>query len=68
MTEASRVSKPTKGEKVEKAIEVAKEIAPVVAEVAIQLAPKGKKHDVRVKVGAALSILYIITDLIGHLL
>jgi len=64
-----KVSKvPTKEEKIEKAIEVAKDIAPAVAEVAVTLAPKGKKHDVRVKVGAALSILYIIADLVGHFL
>lgn len=64
-----KVSKvPTKEEKIEKAIEVAKEIAPVVGEVAVTLAPKGKKHDVKVKVGAALSILYIVADLVGHFL
>jgi len=62
-----KVSKvPTKEEKIEKAIEVAKEVAPAVAEVAVTLAPKGSKHDVKVKVGAALSILYIVIDLVQH--
>ena len=65
--QTKKVSKvPTKEEKIEKAIDVAKEIAPVVAEVAVTLAPKGKKADVKVKVGAALSILYIVADLIHH--
>lgn len=55
-------------EDIKKGLEIAKEIAPVVGEVAVTLAPKGSKHDVKVKVGAALSILYIIVDLVGHFL
>lgn len=51
-------------EEVKKGLEVAKEIAPVVGEVAVSLAPKGSKQDVKVKVAAGLSILYIVIDLI----
>lgn len=51
-------------EELKKGLEVAKEIAPVVAQVAVELAPKKDKQDVKIKVGAALSILYIIIDLI----
>jgi hypothetical protein len=55
-------------EEVKKGLEVAKEIAPVVAEVAVTLAPKKDKHDVKVKVAAGLSILYIVIDLITKFL
>ena len=50
-------------EEVKKGLEVAKELAPVVAEVAVTLAPKKDKQDVKVKVAAGLSILYIVIDL-----
>lgn len=52
-------------EDVKKGLEVAKDIAPAVAEVAVALAPKGSKHDVKVKVAAGLSILYIVIDIIS---
>ncbi len=55
-------------EEVKKGLEVAKEIAPVVAEVAVTLAPKKDRQDVKVKVAAGLSILYIVIDLITKFL
>jgi hypothetical protein len=51
-------------EEVKKGLEVAKEIAPVIGEVAVSLTPKKDKQDVKVKVAAGLSILYIVIDLI----
>ena len=55
-------------EEVKKGLEVTKELAPVVAEVAVTLAPKKDKQEVRVKVAAGLSILYIVIDLITKFL
>lgn len=52
-------------EDIKKGLEIAKEVAPVVAEVAVTLAPKKDKHDVKVKVAAGLSILYIVIDIIS---
>jgi len=51
-------------EDVKKGLEVAKEIAPVIGEVAVSLTPKKDKEGVKVKVAAGLSILYIVIDLI----
>jgi hypothetical protein len=55
-------------EKVEKAIEITKQVAPVVGEVVVGLAPKKDRHDMKIRVGAALSILYIVIDLITKFL
>lgn len=52
-------------EDIKKGLEVAKEVAPVVAEVAVTLAPKKDRQDVKVKVAAGLSILYIVIDIIS---
>lgn len=52
-------------EEVKKGLEVAKQIAPVVGEVAVSLAPKKDKQDVKIKVAAGLSILYIVIDIIS---
>jgi len=60
------MSIPTK--EVKKGLEVAKDVAPVVAEVAVTLAPKKDKHDVKVKVAVGLSILYIVIDIITKFL
>lgn len=51
-------------EEVKKGLEITKQVAPVVGEVVVGLAPKKDKHDVKVKVAAGLSILYIVIDLI----
>jgi hypothetical protein len=51
-------------EDIKKAIEVTKQVAPVVGEVVVGLAPKKDRQDVKVKVAAGLSILYIVIDLI----
>jgi hypothetical protein len=55
-------------EKVEKAIEITKQVAPVVGEVVVGLTPKKDRHEVKVKVAAGLSILYIVIDLITKFL
>lgn len=48
----------------EKAIEITKQVAPVVGEVVVGLTPKKDRQDMKIKVGAILSILYIVIDLI----
>lgn len=53
-------------EDIKKGLEIAKEVAPVVAQVAVTLAPKKDRGDVKVKVAAGLSILYIVIDIISN--
>jgi hypothetical protein len=55
-----KVSKvPTREEKIEKAIEVAKDVVPVVSQIAVQMAPKGSRRDVKSVAAIVLSILAI---------
>jgi hypothetical protein len=50
---------------VKKGLEITKQVAPVVGEVVVSLAPKKDRQDVKVKVAAGLSILYIVIDIIS---
>jgi len=61
--EAEKV-KDTKGEKIAEAV---KDVAPIVAQVAIDLAGPKKKKDVKTWTAVGLSTLYIILDLLNHL-
>jgi len=61
--EAEKV-KDTKGEKIAEAV---KDVAPIVAQVAIDLAGPKKKADVKTWTAVGLSTLYIIIDLLQHL-
>lgn len=70
MTEASRTPKPTKETKkidVEKVAEVVKEVAPVVASVAVAAAPTDKKREVKKWTSIGLSALAIILHIVEHL-
>lgn len=75
MTEASRVPRPAKvvipkEEKkvdVEKVAEVVKEIAPVVAQVAIASAPSNKRREAKKWTSIGLSALAIILHIVEHL-
>jgi hypothetical protein len=73
MTEASRVPKPAKvvvpkeESKVEKVAEVIKEVAPVVASVAVAAAPTDKKREVKKWTSIGLSALAIILHIVEHL-
>jgi len=61
--EAEKV-KDTKAEKI---VEAVKDVAPVVAQVAVDLAGPKKKADVKTWAAVGLSTLYIILDLLQHL-
>lgn len=61
--EASKVTES----KAEKIAEAVKDVAPVVAQVAVDLAGPKKKKDVKTWTAVGLSTLYIILDLIQHL-
>jgi hypothetical protein len=61
--EAEKV-KDTKAEKI---VEAVKDVAPVVAQVAVDLAGPKKKADVKTWTAVGLSTLYIILDLLQHL-
>ena len=61
--EAEKV-KDTKAEKI---VEAVKDVAPVVAQVAVDLAGPKKKADVKTWTAVGLSTLYIILDLLNHL-
>lgn len=61
--EASKVTES----KAEKIAEAVKDVAPVVAQVAVDLAGPKKKKDVKTWAAVGLSTLYIILDLIQHL-
>jgi hypothetical protein len=61
--EAEKV-KDTKAEKI---VEAVKDVAPVVAQVAVDLAGPKKKADVKTWTAVGLSTLYIIIDLLQHL-
>jgi len=50
-----------------KVAEVVKDVAPVVAQAAVELAPKEKKKDVKTWAAVGLSTLYIVLDLLQHL-
>jgi len=50
-----------------KVAEVVKDVAPVVAQAAVELAPKGSKKDVKTWAAVGLSTLYIVLDLLQHL-
>lgn len=53
-------------EDIKKGLEIAKEVAPVVGEVAVTLAPKKDRQELKIKVAAGLSILYIVIDIISR--
>jgi hypothetical protein len=61
--EAEKV-KDTKAEKIAEAV---KDVAPIVAQVAVDLAGPKKKADVKTWTAVGLSTLYIIIDLLQHL-
>lgn len=61
--EAEKV-KDTKAEKI---VEAVKDVAPVVAQVAVDLAGPKKKAEVKTWAAVGLSTLYIIIDLLQHL-
>jgi len=61
--EAEKV-KDTKAEKIAEAV---KDVAPIVAQVAVDLAGPKKKADVKTWTAVGLSTLYIIMDLLQHL-
>ena len=61
--EAEKV-KDTKAEKIAEAV---KDVAPIVAQVAVHLAGPKQKGDVKTWTAVGLSTLYIIIDLLQHL-
>lgn len=67
MIESSRVPKPEKKVDVEKVAEVVKEIAPVVAQVAVASAPLDKRREAKKWASIGLSALAIILHIVEHL-
>lgn len=53
--------------KSEKIVEAVKDVAPIVAQVAVDLAAPKKKGDVKTWAAVGLSTLYIVIDLLQHL-